>query len=250
VAVAAALAGGVIDVRGVLALFAFAVACRAANRAAGVRLRLLSHLLMLLLAGGLMLHVLPGFDNPRLLTAVVISPDAQPYTKYLNFDKAVAGLFLLGIYAPVVVERDAGLRRMGVFATRFVLVAVAVVAASLALGYVRWDAKLPDWFAVWAVSILFLTALPEEALFRGVVQTTVQTRLGQVGAIALAALLFGLAHAAGGVGYVLLATLAGAGYGWIYAETRSIALAIVAHTAIDALHLLFFTYPALAVRGV
>ena len=53
----------------------------------------------------------------------------------------------------------------------------------------------------------------------------------------------GLAHAAGGWLYVLVASLAGIGYGWIYASTRSIAWAIVAHAGLNAIHFLVFTYP-------
>ena len=45
---------------------------------------------------------------------------------------------------------------------------------------------------------------------------------------------------------MLVATLAGIGYGWIYAETRSIGSAILAHAGLNTLHLLLFTYPALA----
>jgi membrane protease YdiL (CAAX protease family) len=99
--------------------------------------------------------------------------------------------------------------------------------------------------------MLFLTALPEEAIFRGVVQTAIWRRLGgtrsaAIIAIAVAGTLFGAAHAAGGYGYVVLATAAGIGYGWIYAATGSIGAAILAHAALNTIHFLFFSYPALA----
>jgi membrane protease YdiL (CAAX protease family) len=57
---------------------------------------------------------------------------------------------------------------------------------------------------------------------------------------------FGLAHAAGGPIYVLVASAAGIGYGWIYASTGSMAAAILAHAALNTIHFLFFTYPAVA----
>ena len=94
-----------------------------------------------------------------------------------------------------------------------------------------------------------LTALPEEALFRGVVQSAIATRRAdETGRLAIlgAGLLFGLTHMAGGPLYVLVASAAGVGYGWIDASTRSIGLAIVAHAGLNAVHLVLFTYPALA----
>jgi membrane protease YdiL (CAAX protease family) len=247
-AVAAALAAGILDVRGVLAIFFFAIACRAANRARGRGLRIGAHALMLLIAAGLTLHVLPGFDNPRVLSGVVLSPDAAPYTKYLNFDKGVAGLFLLGIYAPDLPARDELWRHAPAWLWRCAALVAVMMAAATAAGYVHWDPKLPPWLAMWLWSMLFLTALPEEALFRGVVQTGLASRAGEWQALAAAAVLFGVAHLGGGLLYVLLSTVAGAGYGWIYLRTRSIAGSVLAHTALNSVHLLLFTYPALASR--
>jgi uncharacterized protein len=48
---------------------------------------------------------------------------------------------------------------------------------------------------------------------------------------------------------VLLSSVAGMGYGWIYASTRSLAMSTLAHTGLNTVHFLFFTYPALAHRS-
>jgi hypothetical protein len=98
--------------------------------------------------------------------------------------------------------------------------------------------------------MVFLTALPEEALFRGVAQTWIARRLGETPRASMAAalsagMLFGLAHAGGGLLYVALATVAGIGYGWIFAATRSIGAAVAAHAGLNAIHFLFFSYPSL-----
>ena len=74
------------------------------------------------------------------------------------------------------------------------------------------------------------------------------TRRATIAAIVIAAMLFGLAHAAGGATCVVLATVAGAGYGWIYAAMRSLGAAVVAHFCLNVIHFLFFTYPALALH--
>lgn len=264
-ALAAALTGGIVDVRGVIVLLAFAATCRAASRAERPVTRVAAHVVMLLVSGGLMLHVIPGFNNPIVLSQVVLSPGGVPYTKYLNFDKTVAGLFLLGLYAPGLVARGRGPTKPAVyvreFAWRFAVLLGVVIVLSLALGFVRWDPKVPSWFPLWAWSMLFLTALPEEALFRGVVQTSLERRIGggtratigaprrcSAQAIVIAGLLFGIAHAGGGTTYVVLATTAGIGYGWIYASLRSLGGAIAAHFCLNVIHFLFFTYPALALH--
>jgi membrane protease YdiL (CAAX protease family) len=249
VALAAALSGGLIDARGLAVLLVLAASCRVARHATGRALRIAAHVVMLATAAGLLLHLLPGFDNPRVLSAIVLSPGSEPYTKYLNFDKGAAGLLLLGAYARLP-ARDDGHRHVAGFLWRFALMAVAVMAMSLAFGYVRWDPKLAPWWPMWLWSMAFLTALPEEAIFRGVVQTGIARWLGatpraEATAIVTAGALFGLAHIAGGPLYVVVAAVAGMGYGWIFASARSIAAAILAHTALNTIHFLLFTYPAL-----
>jgi len=243
-----AAAAGFIDARGLAALVVLATAGHAANHASGA-VRPAAHLVVLGLCAGLFLHVVPGFANPKLLDGVVLGPGALPYTQYLNVDKGLAGLLLLGGYVPDRIDRDQGHRRVTDFVWRFLLLVVAVMALSLLLGYVRWDPKRPEWWPMWMGVMLVLTALPEEAAFRGVIHTWLAERRGDpasVLAIVLGGLAFGLAHAAGGPLYVAVASVAGIGYGWIYASTRSIGAAILAHAGLNTIHFLLFTYPALA----
>jgi hypothetical protein len=253
-ALAAALVARLIDIRSLFVLLSFGGVCATASRADGRTLRIVAHTLMLIMCAGLFLHVIPGFDNPRVVTNAVLGRGSQPYTEYLNFDKGVAGLFLLGIYASDRPASDEGLRHGVGFLWRFVVLVTVAIALSLALGYVRWDPKLPPWWPMWTWSMIFLTALPEEALFRAVAQSSIETWLGGTPsattiAIVTAGVLFGVAHLAGGFTYVLLAAVAGMGYGWIYASTRSIAAAIIAHAGLNTVHFLFFSYPALATSG-
>lgn len=252
-----ALVSDVIDMRGVGVLLAFAAACVAANRArvgvgvgvGGVTAIVVTHTIMVAIGAGLFLHVWPGFDNPRVVTDVVLGPGAMPYTKYLNFDKGVAGLCLLGLYAPDLPARDEAAGHVVDFLWRFAVVVVVVMTLSLALGYVRWDPKLPAWWPMWVWSMVCLTALPEEAAFRGVAQTWIAHRFDSAWpAIVVAGVLFGLAHLAGGPAYVVLASAAGIGYGWVFASTRSIGAAIATHAGLNTIHFLLFTYPALSFR--
>jgi uncharacterized protein len=249
-ALALALVGGLIDMRGLTATIGFAASCWAARRSAGIA-GILSHAIMLALGVGFFVHAIPGFDNPRVLTDIVLSPGAVPYTKFLNFDKGLAALFLLGLYAPERPADDEGAQHLGEIVWRVAVVVAVLLALAASIGYVRWDPKLPSWWALWLWSMVFLTALPEEAAFRGIIQTWLARRFAGAPraamiAVAGAGVLFGLAHAAGGPLYILLASTAGIGYGWVCATTKSLGGAIAAHTALNTVHLLFFTYPALA----
>jgi membrane protease YdiL (CAAX protease family) len=199
------------------------------------------------------MHLLPGFNNPIVIDRVTLTPDAAPYTLYLNFDKTLAGLLLLGVCYPRWPNR-AGLRSSVTGPTFVYIVATVLVliGASYLLGYVRFEPKWTSLFWVWAAANLLSTCLSEEAFFRGFVQRELQSALrsvrhGQCFALLAAAVLFGLAHFAGGWRYVLLATLAGVGYGYLYQRSQRIEWAMLAHFALNATHFLLFTYPQLSV---
>jgi membrane protease YdiL (CAAX protease family) len=253
VACASALAGGIVDLRGLIAIGALAALCVWARCETRLPWAIAANASMLALCAAFFVHVLPGFSNPRVVDADVLSAGSLPYTKYLNFDKGVAGLFLLGlvvtVWPPARIARDRRATTAVTLCGLALLVGI-VMMLSLALGYVRWDPKLPSWTSLWLWSMVFLTALPEEALFRGVVQSAIERWFDDRGyatpaAVVVAGLLFGVAHASGGPVYVLLASVAGIGYGWIYASTRSIVWAIAAHAGLNTVHFMLFTYPAL-----
>ncbi len=232
-----ALIGGAIDLRGLAILIAFAAACVIARRSSGLLPGIVTHVIMVAIGAGLFLHVMPGIDNPRVV--------GDAYSRYLNFDKGFAGLCLLGLYVPDVPASDEGARHIPDFLWRFAIIAIGLIALSLASGYVQWDPKLPSWWPLWTWSMIFLTALPEEAVFRGVAQTWIARRFASdTIAMIVAGLLFGIAHLAGRPAYVVLASVAGIGYGWVYASTRSIALATATHVGVNALHFYLFTYRA------
>lgn len=208
---------------------------------------------VLLLAAALSLHLVPGFANPKVISAEVLTPGALPYTRYLNFDKTTAGLLLLLL----------GWRRIATWGRwrdllrRLVPVALALFAVvlplALALGHVRFEPVARPHLLLWAWTNLLFTCTAEEALFRGFIQRGLERalashRFGAGVALVTASSLFGLAHLAGGWTYVLLSTIAGLGYGWALRRSGRIEGAIVVHFLVNALHFGFFTYPALAVQ--
>jgi hypothetical protein len=127
---------------------------------------------------------------------------------------------------------------------------VVVLGAGTALGYVRPDVKwtpLTPWFL--ALNLLF-TCVTEEAFFRGFIlgglaRGMARWRYGTAVAVVVSTVLFGLAHAHGGPALVVLAALAGLGYAAAYLRSGRIEGAILTHFALNAVHFVAFTYPAL-----
>jgi len=249
-ACAAGKATGVLDASGVAATFfyaALALRARASERP-WIRIPLL--VLTGLCAFGFALHRFPGFHNPVLAEGVVVSPGAAPFTLHANFDTAVAGIVLMGVFCAPIRERGAWLpmlrRTMPVLAATL----VTVLGAGWLSGYVRPDIKwtpLAPWFL--AINLLF-TCVTEEAFFRGFVlgglaRGMARWRYGTAVAVAVSTLLFGLAHARGGAALVVLAALAGLGYAAAYLRSGRIEGAILTHFALNAVHFVAFTYPAL-----
>lgn len=237
---------------GLAAIFALTLACRFGDEAPDGALRGFALAVMLAVSAALIAHAAPGFANPRVLDGVRLSADAAPYTKYLNLDKGIAGLLLIAMHAQGRAIRTVTLGSWWRIAGGIAMLAAVVMPLTMAAGYARWDVKLPEWWPLWLFSMVFFTALPEEAFFRHVVQGGLHTWLGpaaQRGShwmpVAVSGVLFGLSHVAGGGTYVLLATVAGLGYAWLYAISGSLLVAVIAHTALNLLHLVFFTYPAL-----
>lgn len=243
---------GVIRVEGacVAYLWFLAVHVWAIDAGAPRGRRALEAATLLVVAAALMAHALPGFANPRVIDAVRFTPDAVPFSLYVNFDKTLIALGLLGlVHARIASARE--WRGVLVEVAKVAPLTVAVVlAGSFVLGYVRWAPKLPAEAPVWfAVNLLFVCTA-EEALFRGFVQGGLRrawadVRGGRWLALAAGAGAFGAAHAAGGWKYVALATVAGAGYGWVYERTQRVEASVLTHFALNALHFFLFTYPAL-----
>ncbi len=98
------------------------------------------------------------------------------------------------------------------------------------------DATLPRLFGDAGTLALALTALAagigEEALFRGLLQGALTGPLGTWGALLVASLVFGLAHAVTGL-YALIATVFGLYLGGLWVATGDLTVPIVAHAAYD-----------------
>jgi len=218
----------------------------AAPRIAWMSLAALGIVVLSVLLG---MHALPGFHNFLVLDRVVLSEGAEPFTLYLNFDKTLVGICIVGLCHRALLTRASQWRQALRRAAPIVPAHVALVAAAAcAIGYLTWQPKWIPLFWIWAPVNLFFVCLSEEAVFRGFIQRELATalrglRAGNAIAIVSGALLFGLAHFGGGISYVALATAAGLGYGIVYSRTQSIEMAMLAHFALNTAHFLLFTYP-------
>jgi membrane protease YdiL (CAAX protease family) len=204
------------------------------------------------LSVALSLHVLPGFHNLLIQAPTKLTSRSAPYEQWLNFDKTIAGLLILGICYRGLIQTRAQLaeasKRAAIPAAITILV---VVSVSVACGYVQWDPKWLEQFWIWGALNLLSTCMSEEAFFRGFIQAEIARHLGSrrgatLVSIGCSASLFGIAHIAGGWGYAGLASVAGAGYAIVFHRSQRIEMSMATHFGLNTVHFLLFTYPSIA----
>lgn len=201
-----------------------------------------------LIALALSVHLLPGFNNPVVAADLKLSANAPAITQYAKFDKGAAGLILLAYFCRRVSRAAEWPSVIGVGIVVGAATSTVVIGLVAAMGLVEPDLKLPSFALAWVPINLLLTCVLEEGFFRGLIQERLTRQFGDLrrwrwAPVAVASLLFGLAHAGGGLPLIAAATVAGVGYGVAYATTRSIEAPIVAHFTLNAIHFFAFTYP-------
>jgi membrane protease YdiL (CAAX protease family) len=226
-----------------LFLAAYAISPR---RIRGIRIA--GHLLFIALAIGLSMHWLPGFHNQRVIGPGRITPDAVPFTMYLNLDKPLIGFWPL-LALPWLRVKRAPFTALKTTLLCLLATTVACLCAAWLLGIAAWAPKLPSGSVIWMLNNLLLVSFAEEAFFRAYLQGGL-TRLltpsprAELIALCASAVVFGLAHTAGGWQWVVLAGIAGAGYGLAY-RYGGIQAAVLTHFGLNAAHFFLFTYPML-----
>jgi membrane protease YdiL (CAAX protease family) len=246
----AGLGAGYMDWRAPACVAVYAALAWRAREAQGAWLRVPLLVLTGLSAFLLALHRVPGFFNPVAAEGILFSAGAPPLSLRLNLDTAVAGIVLMGVFCrPICDAADWRAMLHRVWPLQLATLAV-VLGIGWGLGYVRPDLKWTAYSAFFLLSNLLITCVTEEAFFRGFLlagfaRAFSRRRAGAGIALVLSAVLFGLAHAGGGLPLVLLATVAGLFYGDAYLRTRRVEGAILTHFALNAVHFIAFTYPAL-----
>ncbi|SDR28976.1 CPBP family intramembrane glutamic endopeptidase [Pseudovibrio sp. Tun.PSC04-5.I4] len=207
---------------------------------------------LLLLAGHLVLtHAAPGFNNLKILSGVQTSPDAAPYSLYLNFDKAALGFFLLLFAVPHITSAKEWLRSLRMTLFFFIPTAVVLIGITYVAGLVAFAPKLPAFMPVWIFANLLFTCIAEEVFFRQFVFGQLLDKFGRgvlagVAALVLSSLFFAYYHLSGGLSYAGFSFIAGLFYGVAFWKSGRVEVAIGVHFLTNLTHILFFTYPVLA----
>ncbi|HCH53721.1 MAG TPA: CPBP family intramembrane metalloprotease domain-containing protein [Aeromonas sp.] len=196
--------------------------------------------LVLLWAMALTLHLVPGFDNLKVLDRVQAGPASVPFTLYLNLDKPLIFFGLLLAWPALL--GPGGTMRWRPLAL-LILPLAALLITAWQLGALKPEVGLPHWWWLFAFNNLVFTCVAEEALFRGLIQQGMASRSKPWLGLLIASLLFGAAHLAGGPLLVMFAALAGACYGLAFQLSGRLSVAILLHFLFNFAHLALFTYP-------
>ena len=193
------------------------------------------------------MHIMPGFYNPLVVDQVNISSLSAPFSMYLNFDTTIIGVILFLNSNLYSAEKTLDMESLLTTIVLTFICTTLLMFSGLALGYIKFNFKLPDVMAIWCVNNLFFVSFAEEVVFRGFIQNNLramfQTNQLRYLPLILTAILFGIVHYGGGMVYILLATIAGIFYGLAYEKTKRISSAILVHFSLNLIHFVFFTYP-------
>ncbi|OBT16310.1 CAAX protease [Vibrio sp. UCD-FRSSP16_10] len=194
---------------------------------------------------GLALHLLPGFDNLHVLDNVRTGPNSITFNLYLNLDKPIIFFALLLAY-PQLLGQNKTLNPRAIITSLLFLSTLLPIAVMM--GKIGIEVTIPAWWWLFALNNLLLTCVVEEAIFRGLIQQSLTSKFDWKIALAVASGLFGFAHIAGGLAFVIFATLAGVGYGMMFHLSGRLWIAVLTHFLFNFCHLLFFTYPISVIR--
>ena len=241
-----------IDIIGIISIVILCLLYHTVNRINLILfIRVTSGVLAVILSVMLAAHLIPGFNNWKVADSVSLTETSLPYSMYLNMDKTLVGLAILGLNFPLVKSLKEWASVLRSTFPIFLVGLIVLGSVSQIFGYTHWELKLPDLFIVWALKNLFFTCVSEEAFFRGFLQRNLFKILrgykyGNILSLITVSIMFGIAHFAGGFKYVILSTIAGIVYGYAYQKTQRIEASILCHFGVNTFHLIFLTYPALA----
>jgi membrane protease YdiL (CAAX protease family) len=172
----------------------------------------------------------------------------------LGFDLPVALLtaICLGLLLFLVIRPLEGigytyrlsLKNLGAAGLAVGVFAIIGIPLGLGLGFIKIKTaafSVTDWVLRFLV-IYFLNALPEELLFRGVVQNLVERRFGRGWqTLLVSAIFFGFTHinnttafhSPPNYAYVVMASIAGVAYGWVWRRSGKITASAITHTLVN-----------------
>ena len=125
--------------------------------------RLICHVIVIVWALALALHLAPGFNNLQVLNQVQSGVNSSAYTLYLNLDKPLIFFALLllvpNLLVPKLLGRAKAMTQIQVRTLAALFVGVFLLA--FLLGLIQYELSLPNWLLVFAFSNLLLTCVAE-----------------------------------------------------------------------------------------
>jgi membrane protease YdiL (CAAX protease family) len=126
----------------------------------------------------------------------------------------------------------------------FAVTAPILAGLGVALGFIspfHWPVNPSVGKLAGAFGVIFAgTALPEEILFRSLIQNLLMARFGpKTATLMLASFIFGCAHLNNGPQalpnwrYMILATIAGFAYGWVFQKSSTVLSSAGLHALVD-----------------
>jgi len=245
--------GSVLDPMGLIPLVIVGAAYYLASKNISGFARLFIVMTAAIITIGIYTHFVKGFHNLLIVANWQASSDAQPINIYANYDKAIVGLLILGLYFHKPIQSKKELYSLLAKTLPWMLLsALVLLPLSQFLEMVRVDLKFPLITPTWIILQIFFAVIPEEAFYRGFLQREIALRLNNPMAgpfaILIVSLLFALTHLlfVPQLTFVIAAFVASLLYGTIYQLTGRIEGAILTHLFVNLCHFFFFTYPVLA----
>lgn len=171
-------------------------------------------------------HMLPSLPIPN--------PGGYDASRLVGL---VAGLYFFVVARPlegVGFRWALSKRDVGIAALVFAAYAAIAIPVGLATHFIVWNPRVSAPDVVLRPFVVYLiTAVPEEFLFRGLIQNLLSRWLGIPLGLAIGSVIFGLSHLPD-PRYAVLATIAGVAYGLVYLRTGKVTASAITHALVDA----------------
>jgi membrane protease YdiL (CAAX protease family) len=197
----------------------------------------------------LAVDALPGFTKILLLDSVQVSAAAVPFTLDINLAKLGAGLIIL---VTVFSAEERRLPSLGQIKQSLlpIFITICITLAMSSVFLIDFDPKLSPYLLLFILSNIFIAVITEEAFFRGLIYKPLANVVSPLIAVIITGILFGLAHfGMGRWDYILVASVAGCGYGYLFMKTGRLAMPVITHFSLNLTHFVMFTYPFLPFVG-
>jgi membrane protease YdiL (CAAX protease family) len=197
--------------------------------------------------------ILPGVDLQQVLAGFYFLPDVEARL-FSEVALPIPTLMAvsLALYLFIIRHPLSGIGFNFRFTTRdlksslqgLLIYGLIGLPVGLIIGFLRFNPTLPGLmdFVGGILAGYLLVALIEEVLFRGVIQNLLANRLkNETLALVMASVIFGLAHLNNTTqgfpipnwAYVLMATLAGCAYGWVWQRSRKVTVSAITHMLVN-----------------